>query len=356
MASNKLSTANNAPTRATPSKQYDLFTSFFGDPKDLSNTIELWDAIPKYSVSARRQNTLRDEQGRLGVYVHEFEYHGIALQNAVSCRVKIHPAAIEMEDGKYKQFYPSQSEEIIEEVLKKIFTDQRYGLHYVSEAESWVTFSLHMIRKELKTRGHTRSITEIKRSLEIMALAQIEVEMKGRGRGTVYTNPILTNVARRTREDLSDDPNAKWAAQLPALISKSVNDLAYRQYNYALHMEVLKTPLARWLHKRFIHRYRNASMVDSHHFLYTTIKRDSGLLEYARTNENVSALEQALQELCDALVLFNFEKEERRTGRRIDDVLYRVWATKEFRSEVKTASARLNKGREAIVGHGKGGR
>lgn len=43
---------------AKQNKQYDLFTSFFGDPKDLSNTIDLWDTIPKYSVSARQQITL----------------------------------------------------------------------------------------------------------------------------------------------------------------------------------------------------------------------------------------------------------------------------------------------------------
>ena len=44
------------PESVDKNKQYDLFTTFFSkDPRDLSNTIELWDAIPKYAVSPRHR-------------------------------------------------------------------------------------------------------------------------------------------------------------------------------------------------------------------------------------------------------------------------------------------------------------
>ncbi len=46
-----------SPKQLPQSRQYDLFATFFGDAAELSNTIELWDAIPKYAVSARAQNT-----------------------------------------------------------------------------------------------------------------------------------------------------------------------------------------------------------------------------------------------------------------------------------------------------------
>ena len=43
------------PESVDKNKQYDLFTTFFGkEQRDLSNTIELWDAIPKYAVSPRQ--------------------------------------------------------------------------------------------------------------------------------------------------------------------------------------------------------------------------------------------------------------------------------------------------------------
>jgi len=56
------------PVAGARSLQYDLFSSFLGSkPEDLSNTIELWDAFPKYAVSARMQAIQRDADGRLPV-------------------------------------------------------------------------------------------------------------------------------------------------------------------------------------------------------------------------------------------------------------------------------------------------
>ena len=336
------------PTEVMQSKQYDLFSSFFGESKDLSNTLELWDAIPKYSVTARQQNALRDDRGRLPVHAAEFEYSSRKLDRPVRCTIKIKPALIEVEEGVYKDFYPSQTEEIIEEVLKKLFTDQQYGLHSAHDLESWVRFTLHMIRKELKERGHARSIDEIKRSLEIMATTSINVEMEGKGKGVIYTNPILSNVARTTREDIFNDPSAKWTAQLPALISKGVNELDYRQFNYALHMR-LSSPLSRWLHKRLVHRYRQASLTTPYKFNYSTIARDSGLLNNKRMSANVKALNEALEELKAENILFTVKAEKRFIGKKLDDVAYQVTATSEFTSEVKAASARLNQGQQKLA-------
>lgn len=340
-------TTKMPPAEAVQSKQYDLFVSFFGDPKNLSNTIELWDAIPKYSVTARQQNALRDDRGRLPVHVSDFEYQSPSLDRPAMCRIKIKPALIEVEEGVYKDFYPSQSEEIIEEVLKKIFTDQQYGLHSPKDLESWVRFTLHMIRKELRERGHTRSLKEVKRSLEVMASTSIDVEMEGKGRGVIYTNPILSNMTRTTRADIEEDAGAKWTAQLPALISKGVNELDYRQFNYALHMR-LSTSLARWLHKRLIHRYRQASLTMPYKFLFSTIARDSGLLNNQRMSANVKALDEALEELKAENILFTIKADKRFSGRKLNDVYYEVTATSEFTTEVKAASARLNEGRRRI--------
>lgn len=339
------------PKDLANSPQYDLFTSFFGDPKDLSNTIELWDSIPKYSVTARQQNALRDSNGRLPPHVAEFEYASASLDRPVRCKMTVKPALIEVEDGVFKDFYPSQSEEIIEEVLKKIFTDQQYGMHSHRDVESWVRFTLNMIRKELRERGHTRSLDEIKRSLEIMRNSIVDVEMSGRGRGVVYGNPILTNVVRTTRADIEDDPGAKWTAQLPALISKSINELSYRQFNYALHMR-LKTPLARWLHKRLVHRYRNASLLDAYTFAFSSIARDSGLLNNKRVSANVKALSEALEELKAEGILFTIEAEKRFDGKRLVDAVFKVFASNDFTKEVKAASARLNEGQNRL---GRGG-
>jgi hypothetical protein len=64
------------PSAATieRSLQSDLFCTFHGLPADLSNTVELWDAIPKYIVSARTQAWAALKDKRLPLYKQTFHY------------------------------------------------------------------------------------------------------------------------------------------------------------------------------------------------------------------------------------------------------------------------------------------
>lgn len=339
-----------APPAPVKSAQFDLFTSFFGDSKDLSNTIELWDAIPKYCVSQKQQNHLRDEKGNLPVHKQEFEYRPTAHGNpiAVQCRVTIQPASIENTDGTFTQYYPSTDEELIEEVLKKIFTDQQYGIHAPAQNESWVRFSLYMIREELKARGKTRSLPEIKKSLEILARSVYAVQIEGpTAKKLAYENTILGNMTRTTRADYLEDTKALWCAQLPALVSKSINELTYRQFNYATLMS-LSTPLARWIHKRLSHNYINAGLMQPYNILFSSIQRDSGLLHHIRPAGNIKTLEAALEELKVKNVLWWFKKDARKQGRGVQDVLYTLQPTSDFISEIKAANARQRDGLKAI--------
>lgn len=338
--------ARTAGTPVKSSKQFDLFTTFFGDAQNLSNTIELWDAIPKYAVSPRAQKKMRDQSGNLPVYEQEFLYRPTmdGLPKEISCKVTIQPAHIKNPDGSYSQFYPSTDEELIEEVLKKIFTDQQFGQHTPAATESWVKFSLYMIQNELKARGKARSIDEIKKSLEILSRAVLTVQFAGQTRKMVYTNPILNDLTGVTRADYLSDPKSMWCTKLPALISKSVNELTYRQFNYGTLMS-LSSQLARWFHKRLSHQYTQASLTDSYHISYSSIHRDSGLLHQSRTSANVKTVDSALEELKTAEVLMYFKKEDRRQGQKINDVIYTMLPTMTFRDEIKTANARQSKHR-----------
>jgi hypothetical protein len=341
MASSFSETRRLPPESADKNKQYDLFTTFFGkDKRELSNTIELWDTIPKYAVSPRQQNAGRDKNGRLPVHIHEFEYRPSRRNTvAVTCRLKMQPASIEVEPNRFVDFYPSTDEELIEEVFKKIFSDQKYGVHSVAASESWVRFTLYMIQKELKARGKTRSIDEIKRSLEIMSLAVYEVEFQGQSKRLVYTNPILNDLTRITRNDYLQDPKAMWYVRLPAIVSKSINELTYRQFNYTTLMS-LPTPLSRWFHKRLSHQYTNAGIIQPYQIKFSTVERDSGLLHHSRRSANRKAIDAALNKLMEYKVLLNASCKEQRKGREIVEVLYIMHAHPDFVAEVKAANAR----------------
>ena len=340
-------TAKSLPAKGPANTQYELFSRFFGDAKDLSNTIELWDAIPKYAVSASMQRRIRDSGGRLPMHEYDFVYHPAPRSETqpIKCKMLIQPASISTTDG-YQDFYPSHDEALIEEIIKKFFADQAHGYHDPRAGESWVYFTLGMIRRELKARGRTRSVTEIKCSLDILARAVYEVRFSGRGRKTLaYTGAVLLDLTRVTREDYLDDPSAQWCARLPALISKSVDALTYRQFNYGTWM-VLKSELAQWLHRRLSHEYTNAHITAPYKILYSTIERDSGLLNHSRRSENLKTVEKAFSELWGGGVLLATQSERRVKGRKIEDVLYTLTPANSFVSEVKAANARARDARD----------
>lgn len=342
--------APSPPPVPAKSPQYDLFKNFFGGNRsDQSNSIDFWDAIPKNAVSLRVQAQLRDEKGRLPVHRYAFEHHPSpkADNPTYNCTLSIQPASIELNDGTYQDFYPSADEELIEEVIKKIFSDQRYGIHDAPASKSWVRFSINMIRKELQVRGKTRSDTEIKRSLEILSRAVLEVTMEGQGTKKTYTTSVISELGRVTRSEYLDDPTAMWTARLPVLVSTAINQLAFRQFNYGLSMS-LSSQIARWLHKRLSHEYVNADINTPYKILFTTIARDSGLLHHTRTTRNIETVEAALKELEAKRMLYAYKAERRCKGRAIIDVLYELTPSLDFVKEMKAANARARDGRAAL--------
>ena len=327
------------PSNLLESKQFDLFATFFGDERELSNTIELWDGIPKYSLSRKQQDGLRDSNGRLPVFEKDFHYR------SKRCRVAIQPASIKQKDGSYLDYYPGVGEELIEEVIKKVFADQRYGIHDVEQLESWARFSLQMLRRELKERGKTRSLDEIKESIEILSSTVIRLYVDDE---LVYSNPILADVTKVTRKKYMEDGKSMWLARLPALISKSVNDVSYRQLNYGILMS-LGTPLSRWLHRRLSHNFINADLIRPYNILLSSIQRDSGFLQQSRMNDRIRTLDKALDELVEQKVLMDYEKEYWRKGKAIQDVKYFLRAAGEFVKDTKAANARAKKALEKLT-------
>ncbi|SMG64135.1 conserved hypothetical protein, partial [methanotrophic bacterial endosymbiont of Bathymodiolus sp.] len=107
------------PSKAIKSIQYDLFSQFLtNDPDSVSNTVELWESIPKYFFTPAQVEKLRTPTGHADPYEQPYSYKNM------DCIVTIQPALIKQKDGSYKAFFSSVTEELIEEALKKILTDQ----------------------------------------------------------------------------------------------------------------------------------------------------------------------------------------------------------------------------------------
>lgn len=330
MADKKPPPAKTPPNKEIKSFQFDLFSEFLSNDKQkISNTVEIWERIPKY-FSLRTLEKLRPKQGQPDPY--EWEY----IDDEHKYTVVIQPALIK-ENGVYKAYFPSASEELIEEALKKILSDQQYGMHDPKNVETWVRFSLSMVYRELKGRGCTRSRAEIKHSIEVMNKCNVSFLKDGK---ETWSGAILQDLVTVGREDYLADTDAHHIARLPLFISHAINKLEYRQFNYDRLMSC-NSPLARWIYKRLIHRYRQASVLNSYHFMYSDLK-GSGLLQQTIEGDNRKKALAALDELVSKGVLIRYEPTKRMDGRKIIDVKYTLYPSSDFVAEQKAANKRVN--------------
>ena len=334
------------PETAFNNTQLTLFQTFLCNTEEernqLSNTMELWDSIPKFSVSRQAQNKLRSPNGNLTLWKHDFLYRKKPL------RVVIQPAKIEEMDasGKLieKEYYPSASEELIEDALRKLASNQSSGYFHQSDYRSGVVFSLHMLREELAQRGHSKSYYEITMSLQILAKSIIEIHASDDSEDGFAASAYLPALAGVNRKTFESNPDAKWVAQFHPLITQSIERINYRQYNYQQMMSNT-SQLARWLNKLLINKYTYAELGNSFKLKYSTIKRDSALLNsYERNRDGIDAADKAFKELIKNHVVMEIDKQvELGIRNKILDAEYVILPTREFIKMTKAANKKAKK-------------
>lgn len=313
--------------------QLNLFSQFVtNDISEVSNTVEIWESIPKYFFTPRQVTKLRTDDGLAKPYQWEYKY------NNTPCMIKIQPALIEQEHGNFKAFFPGITEELVEETLKKILTVQNCGFHNTESTETWVRFTLRMVQRELKARGRSRSITEIKHAIEVMSSCILTFYKEGK---ETWKGSILQDLVTVDREEYIADTDSHHICRLPLFISHAINQLEYRQFNYDRLMSC-DEQLTRWLYKRLINRFRQASYITDYSIMYSEIKKNSGLLQQNRERDNREKVVSAFDELQEKGVILFYETDDRKKGRSICDVKYTIKAAPDFIKEQKAANKRAN--------------
>jgi hypothetical protein len=321
------------PGASIQSVQYDLFTTFLTNGQGaVSNALEVWDGIPKYFLTPAQQEKLRTERGHADPYDWEYIYDG------KPCKVRLQPALIEQKDGSFQAYFPSTTEELVEEALKKFLTDQQHGFHDLEKAESWVKFSLGMLSKELKMRGRARDRNEIKLAIAVLSGCILTLSQDGK---EVYKGAILSDLVTVNRDKYLEDSKSLHAARLPVFVSHGINTMQYRQFNYGRLMDC-NEQVTRWLFKRLVHRYSYASLMDTYHFLYSDVQQGSGLLQQVKESDNRRKVCSSLKELQNKGVLLSYIAKNIKDRRKIKDVKYVVTAAPEFVREQKAANKRAS--------------
>lgn len=325
------------------SLQVDLFQNFLvnsdEEKKPLSNTIGLWDRLPKYSVSQVEQNKLRTKEGLLPLLQRDVSFM------RTDYTIFISPALLSDENS--RAYYPSANESLIEDVLRKMATEQNQCFFSETEPHCGVVFTLHQLRTELKNQGHARSYQEVVKSLKILAGASIEIRTKDRKGVSIEKFMSITGFSN---EGELDNPNSKWVAYFHPLVYQAMQSIDYRQFNYQLMMS-LKTQLGRWLYKRLAHYYTNAGTTTPIILSLAAIQGESGMMARARMNNAVSEFEAILQDLKEIRVFLCFSriKEVRGTKNKILDMIYEAHPHPDFIKSVKAANKRQSDSKAKLL-------
>ena len=313
------------------------------DLATVANSFEAWDSIPIFAFGRQLVRKLRTADGKHG------DTCRIAFErNGRRCSVDVSPAQLLDRSGKTQRaHYPGPAEELVVEVLYKLAAEHGHGFQPAPGVAS-VLFSHAMIRRHLKAHGHSRNHRDISLSIEILQGARIAVREEGRS-DPIYLGAVLPQVfparraARHSQEKL-------WIAELPAPVAEAIGDLSYRQISYSRVM-AFKAPLAKWIYKRMVARWIQASMVNDYHFSARLLD-GSGLLQHGRALRRRQIVVQALEELKARGVIMCWDVRHTyggRAGRQVVDSVYTIHATPAFVAEQKAANKRARLARTSLA-------
>ena len=308
--------------------QLNLFEFLLPQEQKYSNTIELYDFIPKYHWGkAPREN---------GKYLP-------TLKRTFECRgakynVKIKPASIEDKDGVERYYYPGKREELVEDALRKLVSE---GQGLFLDEQAGVTFTLYRLQQELKRVGHSYSVSEIKDALYICS--QTHLELTSESGSAVLKSNMFETLGLQTREDWQGvGQKTRAFVRFNSLVTASIKSQTFRQLDYDKAMAFNST-IARQLHKRLSHHYIQASLNNPYTIFLSTIIRDFGLTAYKKLANNLRDVKTALDELKEKEVILDYKIErtiDATQRNRLLDAKLTLTPHPRFSSEVIKANER----------------
>ena len=309
------------------SKPYQLEFFEITEPENqhYSNTIELYDAIPKYVWRSQKRNATGNLQPLEREFVHKKNNYIVIIQ----------PASIKQKDGNFIDIHPGQREELVEDALRKLACT---GHGTFLDDHASVTFTLYQLQQELKKMGHTYNLNEIKEAITVCAKSNMELKTKD-GQA-LFISTFFDTVGLKTQEDWKGFGKKTTAyIRFNPLVTESIKARSYRLLNYDKSMSYRRV-LARWMHKRLSHNYIQASLREPYTIKLLTIIRDSGVNKYPSIRNNIVKVTEALDEMKEKQILSSFEMEKILDGRKIIDAKFTLYPHPSFVSEVVKSNKR----------------
>ena len=282
---------------------------FLSKRNNYSANVGLYDFVPKYYHGDLEK--IRKNGKYLDILSKEFVYKKQDMVLSVS------PALIKQKNGNTKAFYPSQREEIVEDVLRKFATDPSKSC-FLDDRLS-VRFTIYDLRKELIRINHEYSYSQIRESLQILSKVNIEIKTEN-GKSTFSSNMfetfgIVDGNGYVEQFSESDEYNRKvvYFVRFNSLVSNSVKDGTWKILNYTQCMSYKKV-ISRWLHKRisyiFLLNTDERKKRIPYNIMLSTIIRDSGMTEYSSIRLNLAQVQKCLEEMLRVGSINGYEVEK----------------------------------------------
>lgn len=294
-----------------------------------SNSFELYDMIPKY-VWGRRPNPKRHPH--LDPITREFKHRGVQF------RVTIHPAKIKDSDGKFRDYFPGQNEELVECAMRKMAVDGAGKL----TCDGYCTlYTQYNIRKELKSVGWPLNGTQIKRAIQILNRTHMSLECLDDpdydyGAGETLFNKVGWR-KRKDWENKGRESDEKSFVIFHSLTKKAIEEGAFRRFDYLMGMS-LKDSFARYIFRRMSNSFAHAGH-DSKGGPYEaglrTLLSDGGFAVAPRITTSYSKRKKkAFVELLEKKVCLRIDRvrdiQDRDNPKKTHDILIGFTPTHEF--------------------------
>ncbi len=288
------------------------------------NTIEFYDLTPRFIFG--------DQPNTPGSIEREFQYDGQPY------KIRLLPTQIRMPDGTERFAFPGEREQLVEDVIRRLAVDpDRLRLDKGQDTVQ-IQFTLYELRQELRRVRHTLAIDEIREALEILHRCTFEVTKLGTRKPMISATAFPVLLMSDTAE-----VGSKRILHFNPLVAEGLRRLKFRQLDYERLMR-LKTGPARWLYKRMVQRFTQAGAFEAYEILATTIARDSGMTLLSRNRDTLRKVDRSVEALIEAGIVESVTRQHRKVPgtKRLEDVLYIMYPSREFMRDQKAANAIVN--------------
>lgn len=296
----------------------ELFSLVDGDPKAskrYSNSMALYDSLPKYSWEQRDVTEVSDQVRIRSIKIGGDEY-----------KVEVRPALI-TRDGRNVMVYPGIREELVEDALRKLAVESQGVAH---QGKVGVRFTMYQLQKELADNGHTYSRRELEEALQVCNRTNLKVT--GHKGKSIVSSSIFPDLMLTTREEYLDTPaETKCYVRFNPLVTDSIITMKFRSYDYTTGISI-KLSLARWIFKSMSHYWTQASANHPYTFSLVSYLQSSPRGLTKDMSENRRAMNRALDALKMHDVVSHYEMEQIKDGRRVIDIHYRVFPSAKYAS------------------------